>query len=85
MKRSLQQWINCNPKTMATEMSPAAQQYAFEDAKNDIMELAHENRLMREVLRKIAYPRRGTEEESANIATAALWIQEKWTLHTLDA
>lgn len=85
MKRTTEQWINCNPKAMAHEMSPAAQQFAFEDAKADIMELAHENKLMRDVMRKIAYPRRGTEEETANIQTAATWIQDKWTIHTLDA
>jgi hypothetical protein len=85
MKRTTEQWINCNPKAMAEEMSKAAQQFAFEDAKSDIMELSHENKLMREVLRKIAYPRRGTEEDTANIQTAAMWIQDKWTLHTLDA
>lgn len=52
MKRTVQQWINCNPKAMAHEMSDNAKQFAFEDAKADIMELVRENELMRETLRK---------------------------------
>lgn len=39
MKRTIEQWKNCDPKAMAREMSEAAQMFAFEDAKADILEL----------------------------------------------
>ena len=38
MRRTLDQWVNCDPATMAT-MSQAAIMYAFRDAKCDIKEL----------------------------------------------
>lgn len=40
MQRSLEQWANCDPHAMATRQSPAAVQFAFEDAKHDIADLA---------------------------------------------
>lgn len=43
MKRRIEQWTNCNPETMAHEQSDNAKQFAFEDAKADILELAAEN------------------------------------------
>lgn len=41
LSRSLEQWANCSPVEMA-KMSPAAIQYAFEDAKHDIAVLARQ-------------------------------------------
>ena len=39
MKRTIEQWRNCDPAHMATAMSPAAIRFALEDAKADILEL----------------------------------------------
>jgi hypothetical protein len=84
MKRTYQQWIDCNPKVMAQEMSQAAQQFAFEDAKADILYLAHENLMMKDILREIAYPRRGTVECENSIQDYANYIQANYTLEELE-
>lgn len=39
MKRAIEQWRGCAPAVMATQQSPAAIQFAFEDAKADILAL----------------------------------------------
>ncbi len=39
MKRKIEQWRGCDPRAMATQQSPAAIQFAFEDAKADILAL----------------------------------------------
>lgn len=39
MKRKIEQWRACDPRAMATQQSPAAIQFAFEDAKADILAL----------------------------------------------
>lgn len=51
MNRTLEQWRNCDPKSMAHNQSDAAKQFAFEDAKTDILELAKEIDALREQLR----------------------------------
>lgn len=40
MQRTVEQWANCDPRAMATEQSPQAITFAFEDAKRDIASLA---------------------------------------------
>jgi hypothetical protein len=40
MRRSLEQWKNCDPFSMAHGQSDNAKQFAFEDAKHDIILLA---------------------------------------------
>ncbi|MGE3346079.1 MAG: hypothetical protein AB7I35_01450 [Ramlibacter sp.] len=40
MIRSIDQWRSCDPAMMAREQSVAAIQFAFEDAKRDILALA---------------------------------------------
>lgn len=39
---------------------------------------------MRDMLRKIAYPRRGTDEEKVNIYDAAVMVQVKFSLDQLS-
>jgi hypothetical protein len=39
MKRPIRQWKGCSPQAMATQQSPAAIEYAFADAKADILAL----------------------------------------------
>jgi hypothetical protein len=39
---------------------------------------------MRQILREIAYPRRGTPEETWNIDDVAVMIQTRWTLDQLE-
>lgn len=83
MRRTITQWVNCNPRALSL-LNPAAGERVWVDAKEDIMELAHENRLMRKILRQIGFPRRGTEEFEMDIYRAAELIQSRWTLHDLD-
>lgn len=66
-------------------MSPAAQEFAFMDAKADILWLAQEYNKMRDILRVIAYPCRNTEEEQATIQTVADLVISKWTLADLES
>ena len=85
MKRRIEQWTNCNPETMAHEQSDNAKQFAFEDAKADILELAAENKRIRRVMQIIAYPRRGTHEEGYGIMDMAKLIQTAFTAEYLDS
>lgn len=39
MKRTMEQWKNCDPQSMAEDQSEVAIMYAFQDAKSDILEL----------------------------------------------
>ncbi len=39
MQRTIEQWRGCAPAVMATQQSPVAIQFAFEDAKADILAL----------------------------------------------
>ena len=55
MQRTIVQWTNCDPRAMVTQ-SPAAIQYAFEDAKADILQLYKELQRFKNVARVIAYP-----------------------------
>ena len=67
LRRKLSQWKNCCPKAMA-EMSSAAIQFAFEDAKHDILALAT-------LLCQAGYPRRGTPEQAQDINEFAEKVQ----------
>lgn len=83
MKRTIEQWTKCDPKAMAYNQSDAAKQFAFEDARADILELHAENLRLRNVLRVIAYPCRGTQEEGYNIMDMAKLIQSAYTAEQL--
>ena len=76
MKRPVHRWANCNPSAMA-QQSEAAIMYAFQDAKDDILQMA-------EILRIIGYPRRGTYEEDMDIFDIANYIQANFKLSDLD-
>ena len=39
MQRKIEQWRGCDPRAMATQQSPAAIEFAFADAKADILAL----------------------------------------------
>lgn len=39
MKRTIDQWRRCSPRAMTYNQSPAAIQFAFEDAQADILAL----------------------------------------------
>ena len=69
---------------MAHEMSPAAQQFAFEDAQSDILHLARELKTAKQILSEIAYPRRGTIECEKSIQDYADYIQANYTLEELE-
>jgi len=84
MTRTIEQWKGCEPKAMAYEMSNAAIYNAFVDAKADILELQRKCEGMKAILSKIAYPRRGTEDESLDIQKAAEIIQSQFTVEQLS-
>lgn len=83
MKRDIQRWKNCDPRAMA-EMSEAAVFFALEDAKADILELYEENKRFRNIMRIIAYPRRGTHEEGYNTMDMAKLLQSAYTAEQLS-
>lgn len=83
MKRTIEQWSKCDPKAMAINQGDVAKQFAFEDAKADILELYAENLRLRNVMRIIAYPRRGTHEEGYCIIDMAKLIQSAYTAEQL--
>lgn len=85
MKRTIEQWQNCDPSAMAHNQSDAAKFFAFEDAKADILELYAENKRIRRVMQVIAYPRRGTHEEGYGIMDMAKLIQSAFTAEYLDS
>lgn len=83
MKRTIDQWANCCPKTIAREQSEAAIQFALEDAKADILELCRENQRLRNIARAIAYPQRGTPEEGYGIMDFAKLLQSAYSAEQL--
>jgi hypothetical protein len=83
MNRSIDRWNVCNPSAMA-QQSIAAITYAFEDARHDMLELAQQNKRLRELLRISAYPSRGTDEESLTIYDFAQIVQSAYTLDQLE-
>lgn len=83
MKRTIKQWKSCDPKAMAREMSEAAQMFAFEDAKADILELHAENMRLRNIARAIAYPERGRPEESYSLMDFAKILQSAYLAEQL--
>lgn len=91
MKRTIQQWKDCDPAFMAYHQSVEAIRYAFEDAKADILHLAAEIERLRECLTVIALPRRGFPEsywnvdQVGNFAAESLATQTRPTLPQADA
>ena len=84
MNRKIEHWKLCSPQAMAYNQSDAAKFYAFQDARADILELDEENQRLRDILRQIAYPKRGTAEESATLQDFADLIQSTFTLEQLE-
>lgn len=83
MKRTIEQWRNCDPKAMVENQSAAAQMFALQDAKADILELHSENLRLRNIARAIAYPQRGTPEESYNLMDFAKLLQSAYSAEQL--
>ena len=83
MKRTIEEWKNCEPNAMAYSMSNAAKMYAFEDAKADILEMHSENLRLRNIARAIAYPQRGTPEEEYDLMDFAKLLQSAFTAEQL--
>jgi hypothetical protein len=69
---------------MAHNQSDYAKQFAFEDMKADIIELYNENARLRNMMRIIAYPKRGTVEEFYSIIDIAELIQSAYTAEHLS-
>lgn len=67
LERKLTGWKDCSPKAMS-QMSTAAIQFAFEDARKDILTLAR-------LLCEAGYPHRGTEEENRDMIAFAKRVQ----------
>lgn len=83
MNRSIARWQACSPKALAHDQSIAAIEYAFEDARHDILELHDQNNRLRGMLMMVAYPRRGTSEESLTIQQFADLIKSAYTIEQL--
>lgn len=83
MKRTIEQWRSCDPRSMAHKQSDTAKQYAFEDAKADILELYAECLRFKNIARIVAYPKRGTEEESYSMMDLAKMLQSAYTAEQL--
>lgn len=83
MKRKIEQWKGCEPNAMLTQ-SEAAMLFALEDAKADILELHAENARFRNVMRMIAYPRRGTAEEGYGLMDIAKLLQSAYSSEQLS-
>lgn len=83
MKRTIDQWRNCEPKAMAHNQSCAAVQFALEDARADVLELHKENQRLRNIARAIAYPQRGTAEEGYGLMDFAKILQSAYTAEQL--
>lgn len=52
LARTLEQWACCDPRAM-TQQSPAAMEFAFQDAKHDIRVLAAATAALQDVLASI--------------------------------
>lgn len=79
MKRPITTYRACDPSAMAYSMSDAAKFYAFQDMRADILELYEENARLRNIMRIIAYPKRGTYEEGYELMGIAKLIQLAYT------
>ena len=84
MNRTIEQWSAGDPYAMCTKQSVNAQVFAMQDAKSDILELHAQNKRMKQILQIIAYPRRGTDEESRDIQSMAELIQGVYTSEQLE-
>lgn len=82
MKRTIEQWKNCEPSAMSAQ-SNAAIMFAFQDAKADILELHAEMLRMKNIARAIAYPCRGTPEEGYGLMDFAKILQSAYTAEQL--
>ena len=67
LQRTITQWDGCKPEVMS-QMSPAAIQFAFSDARADILTMA-------KLLCEAGYPKRGTPEENQTIYDFAQKVQ----------
>lgn len=83
MRRPIDTWKACDPKAMAHGQSATAAQFAFEDAKADILELHAEMLRFKNIARAIAYPQRGTAEESYSLMDFAKLIQSAYSAEAL--
>ena len=84
LSRTIDQWRQCVPKAMATQQSGVAITCAFEDAQHDILELHAALQKAQRILKKIAYPCRGTEDERMSVQNFAERIQATFTLVQLE-
>lgn len=83
MKRTIEQWKNCDPHAMAENQSRVAICWAFSDAQDDILELYKENLRLKNIARAIAYPQRGTPEEAYSLMDFAKILQSTYKAEDL--
>lgn len=83
MRRTIETYKKGDPFALAHNQSANAAMFAFEDMHADIIELWNENQRLKEIARMIAFPRRGTAEESYNIMDMAKLIQSAYTAESL--
>jgi hypothetical protein len=83
MRRSIETWANCDPKAMAYNQSAAAVQFALEDARADILELHADMLRFKNIARAIAYPQRGTHEETYGLTDFIKLIQSAYSAEDL--
>ena len=81
LSRTIEQWKRCKP---AIEQSEAAVAHTVEDAQHDILELHAALQKAQRILKKIAYPCRGTEDEWMSVQDFAERIQATFTLEQLE-
>jgi hypothetical protein len=84
MNRSIERWKASCPTALAAGQSEAARTCAFEDARHDILELHDQNKRLAQILEMVAYPGRGTKEESMSLQDFADMIQKTYTLEQLQ-
>jgi len=58
MNRTVERWRECVPKSMATEQSAVAREFAFCDARSDILELNGINGALCELIEEAEGPLR---------------------------
>ena len=65
LKRTVDQWENCDPESMAYHMSQAAIMYAFKDARHDILRMHDEITRLRAELAKVTWQRNEAQADLA--------------------
>lgn len=83
LKREIEIYEKCEPYAMAHNQSRNAIMFAFEDMRADVLALHAENERFREVMRMIAFPRRGTPEEDYSLLDMAKLIQSAYSAEDL--